>query len=300
MDWQDGADGFDFQDKLARDDDIRLEAVADFRALIEDGNSGLPGEGNACVCQFSAQAQLIYGFQQSGAGMSVHLDRQPDHPIGQLFRKKHNALLREHRALRTFLRAEHSAAVGRNQTSDDEPRFGTNGAPRGRNQPSGTSRRWQSSKQVFQHREAGRRHGGHGEGQYGASRGVRSGLARSAKFLLLRVLERPPCFSVLKNLLPYFGPAATTQHRWVSAGQREDGCISRGDARRAVLAEAPASQCVIGGFAENPRSPRGFLRLAVQNPRRQIGTRQRQGSTPFPARRHKRRINSLFAARIPD
>jgi hypothetical protein len=91
MDWQDGADDFDFQDRLARDDDNRLEAVADFRAPIEDGNCGLPGESNACVCQFSAQAQLIYGFQQSRAGMSVHLDRQPDHPIGQRFRKKHNA-----------------------------------------------------------------------------------------------------------------------------------------------------------------------------------------------------------------
>ena len=90
MDWQDDADGFDFQDKLARDDDICLEAVADFFALIEDGNCDLPGEGYACVCQFSAQAQLIYGFQQSRAGMSVHLDREPDHPIGQRFRKKHN------------------------------------------------------------------------------------------------------------------------------------------------------------------------------------------------------------------
>jgi hypothetical protein len=79
VDWQDCADGFDFQDKLARDDDIRLEAVADFRAFVEDGNCNLAGEGNACVCQFSAQAELIYGFQQSGAGMSVHLDRQPDH-----------------------------------------------------------------------------------------------------------------------------------------------------------------------------------------------------------------------------
>ena len=98
MDWQDGADGFDFQDKLARDDNIRLEAVADFRALIEDGNCDLPGEGNACACQFSAQAQLMYGFQQSGADMvpgpgpGMHLDRQSDHPIGQRFRKKRNAL----------------------------------------------------------------------------------------------------------------------------------------------------------------------------------------------------------------
>jgi len=153
----------------------------------------------------------------------------------------------------------------------DEPRFGTIGAPRGRNQPSGTSRRWQSSKQVFQHREAGRRHGGHGEGQYGAGqfgapRGVRSGRARNAKILLLRVLARPPCFSVLRDLLAYLGPATRTQHRWVAAGQREDDCISRGDARRAVLAEVPANPSVIGVFAENPRSPRRFLRLAVQRP----------------------------------
>jgi len=92
MDWQDRADGIDFQDKLARDNDIRLEAVTEFRALIEDGNCDLAGESNACVCQFSAQAQLIYGSQQSWAGMPVHLDRQPDHPIGDRYRKKHNAL----------------------------------------------------------------------------------------------------------------------------------------------------------------------------------------------------------------
>ena len=92
MDWQDGADGFDFQDKRACDDDIRLEAVADIRAAVEDVNCDLPSEGNACVCQFLAQAHLIYGFQQSWAGMPVHLDRQPDHPVGQRFRKRHNAL----------------------------------------------------------------------------------------------------------------------------------------------------------------------------------------------------------------
>ena len=170
----------------------------------------------------------------------------------------------------------------------DEPRFGTNGAPRGRNQPSGTSRRWQASKQVFQHGGAGRTHGGHGEGQYGASRGVRSGLARSARILLLRVLARPPCSSVLKDLLPHFGPAARTQHRWVSAGQREDGCISRADARRAVLAEAPANQCVIGVFAENPRSPRGFLRLVVQTPTLQRGPPGARTLGASPRARHER------------
>ena len=70
-----GDDGFDFRDQLARDDDIRFEAVARFcalmRVLIEDGNCDLSGEGNVCICQFQAQAQLIYGFQQSGAGTSI-------------------------------------------------------------------------------------------------------------------------------------------------------------------------------------------------------------------------------------
>jgi hypothetical protein len=75
MNWQDGADGFDFQDKLARDDDIRLEAVADFRALIEDGNCDLPGEGNACVCQFPAQVQIVYDPNSPGPLWSPRLTR---------------------------------------------------------------------------------------------------------------------------------------------------------------------------------------------------------------------------------
>jgi hypothetical protein len=43
MDWQDGADGFDFQDRLARHDDIRPEPVADFRDTMADWNFDLPG-----------------------------------------------------------------------------------------------------------------------------------------------------------------------------------------------------------------------------------------------------------------
>jgi len=88
MDWRDRADGFDFQDKLARDNNIRLEAVADFRALIEDGNCDLPGEGNACVCQFSAQAQRIPTVR----GRYVGAPRSPTLLLDQRFRKKHNAL----------------------------------------------------------------------------------------------------------------------------------------------------------------------------------------------------------------
>ena len=143
-----------------------------------------------------------------------------------------------------------------------EPRFGAKAAPRGRNQPSGTAQCWQSSKQVFQHGGAGRMHGGHGEGQYGASRGVRSGLARSAKFLLLRVLARPPCSSVLKNLLPYLGPAARTRHRWIAAGQREDGCISRGDARRAGPGGSPRKSMWYRRISGKSPQPAGIFKVS--------------------------------------
>jgi hypothetical protein len=103
-------------------------------------------------------------------------------------------------------------------------------------------------------------HRGHGEGQYGASRGVRSGLVRSAKILLLSVLARPPCSSVLKNFLPYFGPAARTG----IGGSRP------ANAKRAACREATHDERSWRKLAQikvlYPRGPRGFLRLAVQSP----------------------------------
>jgi len=66
--------------------------------------------------------------------------------------------------------ARRNLCIGRSRQVDNESRLPIQG------------------KQVFQHREAGRRHREHGEGQYGASRSVRSDSARSAKILLLRGL----------------------------------------------------------------------------------------------------------------
>jgi hypothetical protein len=48
--------------KFACDDDIRLEGVADWSALIYDRNRDLPREGNAHIYQLVAQALLVYGF----------------------------------------------------------------------------------------------------------------------------------------------------------------------------------------------------------------------------------------------
>jgi len=93
-------------------------------------------------------------------------------------------------------------------------------------------------------------------------RGVRSGLARSAKFLLLRVLARPRCSSVLKNLLPYLGPAARTRHRWIAAGQREDGCISRGDARRAGPGGSPRKSMWYRRISGKSPQPAGIFKVS--------------------------------------
>jgi hypothetical protein len=73
------------------DHDIRLEAVDDACVFINDWNRYLPGQSNARLQQFAAQALLIYGFQQARPGMTMHLDRQPGHPIDQWFRQQHSA-----------------------------------------------------------------------------------------------------------------------------------------------------------------------------------------------------------------
>jgi hypothetical protein len=57
--------------------------------LIHDRNRDLPRKRNARLSQFAAQVLLVYGFQQAGAGMSVHLYRQSDQSIGRSFRYKH-------------------------------------------------------------------------------------------------------------------------------------------------------------------------------------------------------------------
>jgi hypothetical protein len=60
----------------------------------------------------------------------------------------------------------------------------------------------------------------------------------------------------LKNLLACLGSAAKTHYRRVSTGQHKDARISQGTALGAILAEAPANQCVIGILVEIRRASR--------------------------------------------
>jgi hypothetical protein len=62
VDWRDGCDGLNLLDKLVCDDDIRLEAVADWCVLRHDRTCDLPREDNAGLAQLVAQAFFVYGF----------------------------------------------------------------------------------------------------------------------------------------------------------------------------------------------------------------------------------------------
>ncbi len=79
MEWQDGDDGLDLQDKLVGDDDIRLDAVTDWRALVKDGNCDLPREGNARVSQFAARATGVLESHtpRAAATLSVTVREEP-------------------------------------------------------------------------------------------------------------------------------------------------------------------------------------------------------------------------------
>ena len=124
-----------------------------------------------------------------------------------------------------------------------------------RHRPCGASPRPQSSKQDFQHGEAGRATEDHGEGQFGASRGARCNTARSATLGFSVVLSGSPWFSVLKACLLWDRHPRPVVDGSRLADARTCASCNR-PALRAVLSEAPTNQCVIDIAAEIRRRPR--------------------------------------------
>ena len=113
------------------------------------------------------------------------------------------------------------------------------GGRRLRHRTSGASPRSQSSKQVFQRGEAGRRGAEDAERKdFGASRRVRSNTRRSA-ILSFSVASAPPFLLLCVEKLACLGSAARTHYRRVSTGQHKDARIPQGTALGAILAEAP-------------------------------------------------------------
>ena len=130
------------------------------------------------------------------------------------------------------------------------------GGRRFRHRTSGASPRSQSRKQVFQRGEAGRRGAEDAERKdfwRFAQSLIESNAARTA-ILSFSVASAPPFLLLCVEKLACLGSAARTHYRRVSTGQHNDARISQGTALGAVLAEAPANQCVIGVLVEIRRA----------------------------------------------
>jgi hypothetical protein len=93
MVWQDGGDGLDLQDYLLGDYDVCLESVGDRDGFVDHRKGDLLFEGNARLAQFVAESLSLRRFEKAGTDASMHLDRWPDHPFGQLpgNRRRHDS-----------------------------------------------------------------------------------------------------------------------------------------------------------------------------------------------------------------
>ena len=85
---------FDLNDHLASYENVGAKAFVELDALVNDWNSDLSLKGDASLCQLMTQAALVYGFQHTGTGDPMHLDREADHLLGQFSREQHPFCLR--------------------------------------------------------------------------------------------------------------------------------------------------------------------------------------------------------------
>ena len=100
---QDGRNSLDLKNRLARDNDVHPEAIADRYALGDDRDRNLTLAWYARLPQFMAQALLVDQFEQSPPRVAMDLDRQPDHLFREFLRNQHHhQLLWPTVALRPF------------------------------------------------------------------------------------------------------------------------------------------------------------------------------------------------------
>jgi hypothetical protein len=101
MDWQEGRDGFYFENDLTCYDDIRPETRVHGQALVKDRNSDLALEWNIGLPQFVTEAFLVHRFEQASPGATMH-DCQPNDTFRQLRSDQHGKNSVAHRGPRSF------------------------------------------------------------------------------------------------------------------------------------------------------------------------------------------------------
>ena len=82
MDWKDRFHGL-YLDRDASDDEV--DPIAEFERApsIDGGQRHLSFEVNATNCQLLSETQLVRGFQQPGAKLTMNLDRRADDLVGE-------------------------------------------------------------------------------------------------------------------------------------------------------------------------------------------------------------------------
>ena len=78
MRWQDGRNGFDFNDQLPIHEKVRAKPFVELHTLVGNRNPGLPFKGDPRLLQRMTQAAFIRRFQHARTCDPVHLDGQPD------------------------------------------------------------------------------------------------------------------------------------------------------------------------------------------------------------------------------
>jgi hypothetical protein len=76
-------DGFEFDDKLAFDDEIQTVAAIELHSFVEQGHLALALEGEASLSEFVSEGFLIGRFKQAGPEFAVNLHAQADDAVTQ-------------------------------------------------------------------------------------------------------------------------------------------------------------------------------------------------------------------------
>jgi hypothetical protein len=87
-----GIDGLDLNDQFIGDDDIRPKASLQQPVAIDDRNRKLPLEANPGIGQFKGKAFPINRLEKPRPESPMHINRQPDHLLGQRPMHQHRRL----------------------------------------------------------------------------------------------------------------------------------------------------------------------------------------------------------------
>src|SRR5690242_16762709 len=86
---QDGFNGLDLDDQFICDHDVRLKGSLQQGVALDNRNGKLALEGESGFGEFEGEAFLINRLEKPRPEMLVNIDRQANHPLGQVAAHQH-------------------------------------------------------------------------------------------------------------------------------------------------------------------------------------------------------------------